>query len=299
MKRLISVILSLLILFGCQAKPLEWENLTILSPKGAPALSLIPLLDEAKDQIEFVDGTDVISAELIKGEQDMIIAPVNLGAALSKKGENQYRLYAIVTWGNLYLVGPSNTDINAETVAIFGEQAVPGLVFKQVLNQSTEAFASVTDVQGQLLAGQYKVGLLAEPLVTATIAKAKSLTPALELSILSDLQELWSSKTGQDNYPQAAIFVKADLSEDKQAQIDARLLKMQAYNEAINQNPSQLETDITEERLTQLGVPSGKILASAWERMNINVQAIAEVKDAVEVFLKLFKLNGLENYYYE
>ncbi len=290
MKRLISVILSLLILFGCQAKPLEWENLTILSPKGAPALSLIPLLDEAKDQIEFVDGTDVISAELIKGEQDMIIAPVNLGAALSKKGENQYRLYAVVTWGNLYLVGPSNTDISTETVAIFGEQAVPGLVFKQVLNQSTEAFASVTDVQGQLLA---------EPLVTATIAKAKSLTPALELSILSDLQELWSNKTGQDNYPQAAIFVKADLSEDKQAQIDARLLKMQAYNEAINQNPSQLESDITEERLTQLGVPNGKILASAWERMNINVQAIAEVKDSVEVFLELFKLNGLENYYYE
>ena len=90
-----------------------------------------------------------------------------------------------------------------------------------------------------------------------------------------------------------------DAARDKQAQIDARLLKMQAYNEAINQNPSQLETDITEERLTQLGVPSGKILASAWERMNINVQVIAEVKDAVEVFLELFKLNGLENYYYE
>ena len=51
--------------------------------------------------------------------------------------------------------------------------------------------------------------------------------------------------------------------------------------------------------LLVLGVPSGKILASAWERMNINVQAIAEVKDAVEVFLELFKLNGLENYYYE
>ena len=90
-----------------------------------------------------------------------------------------------------------------------------------------------------------------------------------------------------------------DAARDKQAQIDARLLKMQAYNEAINQNPSQLESDITEERLTQLGVPSGKILASAWERMNINVQAIAEVKDSVEVFLELFKLNGLENYYYE
>ena len=29
--------------------------------------------------------------------------------------------------------------------------------------------------------------------------------------------------------------------------------------------------------LLVLGVPSGKILASAWERMNINVQAIAEV----------------------
>jgi len=87
MKKII-IILSVFLLIACQAKPLEWESLSILSPKGAPAIALVPLLQENKDSIEFVDGTDILSAELVKGEKDVIIAPVNLGTALSKKDIN-------------------------------------------------------------------------------------------------------------------------------------------------------------------------------------------------------------------
>ena len=76
---------------GCSAQPVEWENISILSPKGAPALSLVPLIQENKDSIEFVDGADILSAELIKGDKDMIIGPVNLGAALSNKNSNPYK----------------------------------------------------------------------------------------------------------------------------------------------------------------------------------------------------------------
>lgn len=303
MKKILSIVMISL-LVACTAKPLEWENLTILSPKGAPALSLVPLIQENKDSIEFVDGTDVLSAELIKGEKDVIIAPVNLGAALSKKDSNPYRLYGIVTWGNLYLV--SNADVQLvsdEPIALFGEQAVPGLVFnslKEQLGQTfvSTAFNSVTDVQGQLLSKSFNIGLMAEPLVTATIAKAKTLETPLNLSVYKDLQALWQEKTGFENYPQAAIYIKADISNEKLKQVEARLELMMAYNIELNNNPALLETDITEELATTLGVPASKILTQAWDRMNVNVVKAEDNKEAIEAFLELFKLNRLENLYY-
>ncbi|MHB8097253.1 MAG: hypothetical protein ACYDEI_06350 [Erysipelotrichaceae bacterium] len=303
MKKIFSILLISL-LVACTAKPLEWENLTILSPKGAPALSLVPLIQENKDSIEFVDGTDVLSAELIKGEKDVIIAPVNLGAALSKKDSNPYRLYGIVTWGNLYLV--SNADaalVESEPIAIFGEQAVPGLVFNSLKDQLGQtfvptAFNAVTDVQGQLLSKSFNIGLMAEPLVTATIAKAKTLESPLNLTVYKDLQVLWQEKTGFDNFPQAAIYIKADISDEKLKQVEARLELMMAYNIELNNNPSMLETDITEELATTLGVPASKILTQAWDRMNVNVVKAEDNKEAIEAFLELFNLNGLENLYY-
>ncbi len=303
MKKLF-IILSVFLFVACQAKPLEWESLSIVSPKGAPALSLVPLIQENKDSIEFVDGTDIISAELVKGEKDVIIAPVNLGAALSKKDSNPYRLYGIVTWGNLYLV--SNADIqlvNDEPIALFGEQAVPGLVFNSVKDQLdvsviSTAFNAVTDVQGQLISKSFNLGLMAEPLVTATIAKAKTLETPLNLSVYADLQALWLEKTGFENYPQAAIYIKADISEDKLKQVNARLELMMAYNMQVNDDPSVLETDIDETLSTTLGVPASKILVQAWDRMNVNVVKADENKEAIEAFLELFKLNGLENLYY-
>lgn len=303
MKKIV-IIISVFLLIACQAKPLEWESLTILSPKGAPAIALVPLLQENKDSIEFVDGTDILSAELVKGEKDVIIAPVNLGAALSKKESNPYRLYGIVTWGNLYLV--SNADVqlvNDEPIALFGEQAVPGLVFNAVkdqldVNVVSTAFNAVTDVQGQLISKSFNLGLMAEPLVTATIAKAKTLEIPLNLTVYADLQALWLEKTGFENYPQAAIYIKADISEEKLKQVNARLEIMMAYNMQVNDDPSSLETDIDETLSTVLGVPASKILVQAWDRMNVNVVKVEENKEAIEAFLELFKLNGLENLYY-
>jgi len=149
-----------------------------------------------------------------------------------------------------------------------------------------------------LISKSFNLGLMAEPLVTATIAKAKTLESPLNLSVYADLQALWLEKTGFENYPQAAIYIKADISEDKLKQVNARLELMMAYNMQVNDDPSVLETDIDETLSTTLGVPASKILVQAWDRMNVNVVKADENKEAIEAFLELFKLNGLENLYY-
>lgn len=301
MKKLISLVL-ILTLSACINKPLEWSGLTILSPKGAPAVALVPLVEKGVDQIDFVDGADLLSAELVKGEYDVIVAPVNLGAMLASKGNSLYKLYGIVTWGNLYVVGTEvQPAISPLNIALFGDKAVPSVVFNQVNesigNYQGTYFNAVTDVQAQLLSGQYTLGLLAEPLVTATIAKAKANN--LNLVVVNDLQEAWKEKTGFDNYPQAAIFIKSDLSEEAFAQVEVRFNSMQDFTFAADTDPSTVVEPITTVTPELIGVPSGDVVKAAWERLNIHMDKARDVKDSVEGFLQLFKLNGLEGFYVE
>lgn len=301
MRKILAFVLAL-ILTGCASKPLEWEGLSILSPKGAPAVALVPLVQKGVDQIEFVDGADLLSAELVKGSYDVIVAPVNLGAMLASKGNSLYQLYGVVTWGNLYVVGTEQQPaISPLNIALFGDKAVPGIVFNQVNaslgNYKGTFFNAVSDVQAQLLSGQYTLGLLAEPLVTATIAKAKASN--LNLVVVNDLQEAWKEKTGFDNYPQAAIFIKADLDEEKLAQIEARFTSMQEFTSAVDTDPNNVVEPITSVSAELIGVPSGDVVKAAWDRLNISVVKASDVKDSIEAFLELFKLNGLESFYFE
>lgn len=299
MKKLFALFVSLL-LVGCAAQPLKWNALSILAPKGAPAVALVPLYEKGVDTIELVDGPDLLSAELVKGEKDVIIAPVNLGAMLASKGSSTYKLFGIVTWGNLYVVGSATPATDPATpIALFGDKAVPGIVFAQVeanLGYPVEKtfFASVTDVQGQLLSSQYALGLLAEPAVTATLAKAKQAN--LSLSVVSDLQALWKEKTGFDNYPQAAIFVKADLSDDQLKQVEERVYTMKEFTVAADADPATVVDKINAVTPEVLGVPSADIVKAAWAGLNISVERAVDVKDSIEAFLAVFKLNGLDIY---
>ena len=188
----------------------ESDTANILCPVGAPSLAFVSEYENITEngKIDFVDGSDQLVAELSKdnSEYDIIVAPINLGAKLIASDQSDYRIQAVITWGNLYLVGTSKEALSQTgELALFGEGAVPQLIVEATNIETSLTptyYQSATLVQQQLLAGNVQVGLLAEPLASATIAKAKQ--SGLELSIITDLQESY----GEDGYPQAAIFVK-------------------------------------------------------------------------------------------
>ena len=212
MKRFIKYLfclLMLLMLVGCNSNTSS-TNINILCPVGAPALSFVSEYENINKtgKIDFVDGSDQLIAELSKNnsDYDIIVAPINLGAKLIQNKQSDYKIKGIITWGNLYYVGTSDNDLK-ETgeLALFGEGAVPQKIVDTVkINTSLtpKYYQSATLVQQQLLSGNVKVGMLAEPLASATIAKAKQNN--LELSIIADLQKSYD----QNGYPQAAILLQ-------------------------------------------------------------------------------------------
>lgn len=281
----------------------EADPIKVLTPLGAPSLSMLGLYGEDKVTLETVDGSDTLQAELAKtdGEYDVIVAPINLGAKLITNGKSGYTLSHVVTWGNLYIVGTEESvlqDTNS-VFAAFGEKAVPQIVLNSSMDMSNvkakvQYFNSVNDVQAQLMTGKAAAGLMAEPAATATIAKAKE--KGIDLKIITDLQEAYKTKNGlaSTGYPQAALFVKKG-SEDKVAGYIETASKF--ANETAVSDTAQISKQIDIATVEKLGIPSAEIAVKTWERQNIHIKKASDVKADIETFLKQFKIETTDALY--
>ena len=259
----------------------------MLCPSGAPTLAFLSSYEEitANGKFDVVDGSDLLVSELSKAdsEYDVIVAPINVGAQLLAKGATTYRLDSVLTWGNLYVVGTEGALSGEGTIDLFGEGAVPQKIYETVgleTSLTPTYLSSGQLVQADLLSGQVQAGLLAEPLVTATIQKAQS--QGLTLTVLADLQELYSEKTGTTGgYPQAAIFVKegTDISSLTEKIND---FTSNGYPDA----QTYLETIGTD----TLGLPAAGVVVQSMERQNVRYVKASEVTDQISSFLELFNI---------
>lgn len=306
MKLFKGLLIAALLLTGCAApavkenepegKPEEnpiIEPIKVLAPTGAPALSVMELAADGVNTVDFVTGSEALSAEFAKGDSDydMILAPINLGTKLISVGKTEYRLEAVITWGNLYLVGTSETALDeAGNFAAFGENSVPDIVFKNAVDVESIVpeityYSSAQDVQGILLSGKAESGLLAEPAVTATIAKAKE--QGIELKVILDLQAAYQEKMGTASagFPQAAIFVKNG-SEEK---VSAALAQMETFVNTTASNNADSITALVDQLTPEvLGVPNSKIAVATWAKQNIRYTSADACEADITEMLKLF-----------
>ena len=275
---------------ACSSSPPKEETVepvSILCPTGAPAFSIQGAADLEDVSIEYVDGSDLLTSELAKedGEYDIIVAPTNLGAKVYSESES-YNLDAVLTWGNLYLVGPEGIDLKTASIAAFGQNAVPGLVFNKVEEEGLNVtwYSSAAEAQQALLTGQQQVALLAQPVAQATVAKAKE--NGKEFSVLQDLQALWQEKTGSEDagYPQASLFVKADEQEKVSRVLDG----IETF--IADADEDTLTSAIDKAGADTLGLPNTQIAVKTWKQQNIRYVKGKDAKEDIENFLKVFKM---------
>lgn len=284
------LLLSLMILSGC-TKSSEFKS--ILSPAGAPALSVIPFALEEKEKVSIVNGSENLLAAFVapESEYSIIIAPINLGINLINNNKTKFKLHSVITWGNLFIVRDVNNT--KKKIALFGDKAVPGLVYNNVkktlgYSEYEELWVpSVADAQKALLSGEVSVALLAEPVVSASMAKAKELNK--ELMIDNDVQEAYAAVNGVSNYPQAGLFILEGSNYEDQ------IKKMSEYVDSANSDSTQLIKDIESLSPEYLGVPNAQIIGKALPNMNVKVKKASDVQAELESFLKLFNLELTEN----
>ena len=298
MKKLTSIVLAAVMslsLFGCGAS--QNKEVKVLAPTGAPALGVLGAATaENVTSFETVSGSDVLQAELAKAdsEYDIIVAPSNLGMMLSSKGADNYELAAVITWGNLYLVSADEDALEKDgEFAAFGEGAVPQLVLENAIDLNSVKpnvtyYNAVSDAQAQLMSGKADVALLAEPVVTATIAKAKE--NGKELKIIGDLQQMYAEKndtSADKGYPQAAIFVKKGES----ASVSDVLKAIETFANETSSDSEQLTDAINSVGVDKLGIPNVNVAVKSWSRQNIRYVSAQDAKEDLAQFAKIFNID--------
>ena len=153
-------------------------------------------------------------------------------------------------------------------------------------------YSAVTEAQAALLGGKTKLALLAEPAVTATIAKAKQ--SGVDLAVKKDLQGLWESIYGSYGYPQAAIFVKNSIYEANPESVNHYLETIADY---INEADMEMFEASVDAKLDEIGVPSAKIAVNSYERQNIEYKKAIDVKEQIDNFLDIFNITLSEEGY--
>lgn len=301
MKKIFILVLMVLCLVGCSGTKNEEVvneplSLSIVSPSGAPSLSLLDYIDDENMSIDIVDGSDVLQAEFSNGNVDVIIAPINLGAKLSKATGN-YKLAAILTWGNLHLVSTvSIEEASEKPVAAFGQAAVPGKVLGYLSDElgafEFEWFNAVNEASAALLAGEYVSAVLAEPVLTMTKAKSE-----VALNELMDIQELYKEKTGYSSYPQAALFINVKTLENEEG-VKELLNKIEASISLYNSDNEALSKRIDEVDLSVMGFGNPDLIKKAYSKMALEYKAASSVKEEIKTFLNLFEIELDESIIY-
>lgn len=305
-KQILSLLLILIGLTGCSGPSIQTDEptptpdtqvaLKVLVPQGATALAVMKL-DESVADIDYVAGSDVLAASLVspESEYDIIIAPTNLGAKLASNQKSDYKMAAVLTWGNLFIAGDANKSMDENaTIALFGDGAVPGLIYEMCKPESTMNeiyYGAVNEALAQLLAKEADFALLAEPALSAALAKDES------LSVVSDLQDNYQEINGFEGYPQAAIFVKEDAIDDPSFM--ALFEQIQANIQVYDQDTSLAVADVEAVGADVVGVPSSAIIKKAYPGLNIRFVWASDVKDQLETFLSTFGISDPDTYVIE
>jgi NitT/TauT family transport system substrate-binding protein len=191
------------------------EQLTIMVPAGAPALSQIYLQNDDDYLVDIVNGPDPLVAAFGSESHDFIFAPTNLGAKLYNN-EIEYVFLAAVTFGNYFLATVSETSFNLASleekeIVCFGMNSTSDIILKYILD-SNNINASITYVDSlemansSLIADNDKIILSAEPALSVLKTKISGIKTI-------DLQAEYQTITGDNSYPQSGVFARKDLSD--------------------------------------------------------------------------------------
>lgn len=316
MKKILAVLLSVVSAFtvfafsacGNNDKPVEDKTITVYSPDGAPALSVAKFINDNEDfgtgaKVDYnVVAAGNIGGVMQQGKGDVIIMPVNAASKLYKANSDAYKMAAVITHGNLYVMSKEDltlNDLKGKVVGVIGQGNVPDLIFRAALNKNgLEYEVSETAVDGKvalkyyadaselipaLKTGKMAVGLLPEP------AANKLTTMDNAFKYVLDLQELYDAEA--KTYPQAVVMIKSSVLTTYPTLTESFGDKIAGAVSWVKENPA-LAAQAVESALTEGLTPSlsaANLNATVVSNCKIYWQSAADAKTVVKEYIDVIR----------
>ena len=128
------------------------KTLSVYAPDGAPALAIAKFINDSYDLGTGVSvgynivKSDEIGSAMAQAKGDIIIMPVSAATKMYAAGNNQsdpYKLAAVMTHGNFYIMSTENitlNDLKGKRIGVPNRGQVPDWTFQSVLNKNDITF---------------------------------------------------------------------------------------------------------------------------------------------------------------
>lgn len=259
------------------------EEVKILTPSGTPLMSIGGLIDKKGISIEAVNGPENLISGLSTKSHDIIIAPLTAGAKLSIAGKSEYKLEAVVTTNNTYIISKGNTtltnisDLKNKKLIAYGQNNTPDIALKNALKTNNIADneveityeADVTTATSTFMGGSdYDYCLIAEPQITALKNKGANLK-------VLDLSTYMSTTIYQ-----AGIFVNPDANQKRCNEVIEQIKENIKY---LNEKPEEYAEAI-ESKNAFFTKMTKEILAASIPNANISFIKAGENKTKINAY---------------
>ena len=298
-------LLAVASLGGC--KSIDYSDLQIACPSGAPALGLYDLYSASNVEIN-ADANNVAAYIAPNSEKDIVIAPTNLIVGKVIKGGAPFKLAAVVTAGNFFIASTGNDDNDTfdkdDYIVLFQKNGLPDKLFQYTYGNDYTNLKYVTaasDAAKCLISGKNESDnnatveyvLVPQPALTPALAKAKENRAALveKIKVTKDVQADYYAKTGDASITQASIFVKDTDDEEKIKKINQFLDDTKAKINGLLEDVDKLDSlsSLEDTELTaKFGAPNLTVLKKVVKEnsLNLTYKNGKEEKGAIDKFLK-------------
>ena len=258
------------------------KEVKILTPSGTPLMAIGGLIGEEGIKIDTVSGPDNIATELAKNQLDIIVAPLTAGAKLYIAGKSNFKLEAVVTTNNTYIISKKSTtltnisDLSGKKIVAYGQNNTPDIALQNAIKTNNVTGVDityendVTTATSTFLGGNdYDYCLIAEPQITAL-----KVNKGLDLNVL-DLSSYMSTTIYQ-----AGIFVnpKAD-----QTRCNEVIEQIKNNITSLNANPSSYADIVLNKNdfFTKMGK---EVLSQSIPNANISFIKASENKANIKAY---------------
>lgn len=265
------------------------ETVRIGGLKGPTTIGMVKLLADDKEgaKYAFTMGTmpDEIAPELLKGDLDIIAAPVNLGSVLYNKSGGKIRMLAINTLGVLYIGEKGGlgiktaADLEGKKIFATGKGATPEYVLTKVLqNAGVKADIEWKSEPMEVLAAVKKskqaVALLPQPFFTVAQKQIEGFKMVLNMT------EEWDKIKDAGKLVTAGFFTTEKFIKEHKDTVDAFLDAYKTSVEWVNANPEDAGKLVEEQ-----GIVKAPIAKLAIPHCNVTYIDGEEMKKAVSGYL--------------
>lgn len=266
--------------------------------KGATSIGMVKLLDDAEKgntantyDFTMAGSADELTPLLLKGDLDVLAAPVNLGSVLYNKSQGAVQMAAINTLGIIYIVekgGEEVTDLESlkgMTVYATGKGSTPEYALTFLLSQhgltigedvTVEWMSEPTEIVAKMSAQDHTVAMLPQPYVTVAGTQVEGLRVAL------DLTEEWNNLGVDSQFLTAGLIVRKAFVNEHPEEFKTFLEEYRASTEFVNSNVEEASEltekyDIVKAPIAKKAIPECNIVCITGDEMKTSVSGYLKV----------------------